>query len=78
MVSNKNVREATNHVALPLSNESVKKKRNNLLKSMVGASVIATGLVMMPQAGFAQVAQQPSAVGRRAERSRSRALRKRN
>ncbi len=65
MVSNKNVREATNHVALPLSNESVKKKRNNLLKSMVGASVIATGLVMMPQAGFAQVAQQPSAVVQR-------------
>lgn len=65
MVSNKNVREATNHVALPLSNESVKKKRNNLLKSVVGASVIATGLVMMPQAGFAQVAQQPPAVVQR-------------
>ncbi|MCU6786833.1 G5 domain-containing protein [Aedoeadaptatus acetigenes] len=65
MVSNKNVREATNHVALPLSNENAKKKRNNLLKSMVGASVIATGLVMMPQAGFAQVAQQPSAVVQR-------------
>ena len=65
MVSNKNVREATNHVALPLSNESVKKKRNNLLKSVVGASVIATGLVMMPQATFAQGAQQPPAVVQR-------------
>ena len=62
MVSNKNVREATNHVALPLSNESVKKKRNHLLKSMVGASVIATGLVMMPQATFAQGAEQPPAI----------------
>ena len=62
MASNKNVREATNHVALPLSNESVKKKRNHLLKSMVGASVIATGLVMMPQATFAQVAEQPAAI----------------
>ena len=62
MVSNKNVREATNHVALPLSNENAKKKRNNLLKSMVGASVIATGLVMMPQATFAQVAEQPVAI----------------
>ncbi|MBS6525239.1 MAG: G5 domain-containing protein [Peptoniphilaceae bacterium] len=62
MASNKNVREATNHVALPLSNESVKKKRNHLLKSMVGASVIATGLVMMPQATFAQGAEQPPAI----------------
>lgn len=65
MVSNKNVREATNHVALPLSNENAKKKRNNLLKSMVGASVIATGLVMMPQATFAQGAEQPPAVVQR-------------
>ena len=65
MASNKEFQETQAHVALPLSNESAKKKRNNLLKSMVGASVIATGLVMMPQAGFAQVAQQPPAIVQR-------------
>ena len=62
MGSNKTNREVPDRVALPLSNESVKKKRNHLLKSMVGASVIATGLVMMPQATFAQVAEQPVAI----------------
>ena len=62
MVSNKEIRETKNHLALPLSNESAKNKRNNLLKSVVGASVIATGLFMMPQATFAQVAEQPPAI----------------
>ena len=65
MVRNKETREINRQVALPLSNESAKKKRNNLLKSMVGASVIATGLVMMPQATFAQVAEQPPAIVQR-------------
>ena len=62
MVGDKEIRDAKQFVALPLSNESIKKKRNNLLKSMVGASVIATGLVMMPQTTFAQVAEQPPAI----------------
>ena len=62
MVGDKEIRDAKQFVALPLSNESIKKKRNNLLKSVVGASVIATGLVMMPQATFAQVAKQPPAI----------------
>lgn len=62
MVGDKEIRDAKQFVALPLSNESIKKKRNNLLKSVVGASVIATGLVMMPQTTFAQVAEQPPAI----------------
>ena len=62
MVSNKEIRDVENFSAIPLSNESVKKKRNNLLKSVVGASVLATGLTMMPQASFAQVAEQPPAI----------------
>ena len=62
MVGDKEIRDAKQFVALPLSNESIKKKRNNLLKSVVGASVIATGLVMMPQATFAQGAEQPPAI----------------
>lgn len=62
MVSNKEIRDAKNYSAIPLSNESVKKKRNNLLKSVVGASVLATGLTMMPQTSFAQVAEQPPAI----------------
>ena len=62
MVSDKEIRDAKQFVALPLSNESVKKKRNNLLKSVVGASVIATGFVMMPQTTFAQGAEQPPAI----------------
>ena len=65
MGSNKTNREVPDRVALPLSNESVKKKRNHLLKSVVGASVIATGLVMMPQATFAQGTEQPPAVVQR-------------
>ncbi|WP_108832076.1 G5 domain-containing protein [Aedoeadaptatus coli] len=65
MVNNKTNREVPDRVALPLSNESVKKKRNHLLKSMVGASVIATGLVMMPQATFAQGTEQPPAIVQR-------------
>ena len=65
MASNKEFQETQAHVALPLSNESAKKKRNNLLKSMVGASVIATGLVMMPQASFAQVVERPPAIVQR-------------
>ena len=62
MVSNKEIRDAKNFSAIPLSNENIKKKRNNLLKSVIGASVIATGLTMMPQASFAQVAEQPPAI----------------
>ena len=62
MASNKEIRDVENFSAIPLSNESVKKKRNNLLKSVVGASVLATGLTMMPQASFAQVAEQPPAI----------------
>lgn len=62
MASNKEIRDVENFSAIPLSNESVKKKRNNLLKSVVGASVLATGLTMMPQASFAQGAEQPPAI----------------
>lgn len=65
VVSDKEIRDAKNYSAIPLSNESVKKKRNNLLKSVIGASVIATGLTMMPQASFAQVAEQPPAIVQR-------------
>ena len=62
MASNKEIRDVENFSAIPLSNESIKKKRNNLLKSVIGASVIATGLTMMPQASFAQMAEQPPAI----------------
>ena len=62
MASNKEIRDVEKFSAIPLSNESIKKKRNNLLKSVIGASVIATGLTMMPQASFAQVAEQPPAI----------------
>ncbi|WP_068455654.1 G5 domain-containing protein [Aedoeadaptatus pacaensis] len=62
MTSNKEIRDVENFSAIPLSNESIKKRRNNLLKSVIGASVIATGLTMMPQASFAQVAEQPPAI----------------
>ena len=65
VVSDKEIRDVEKFSAVPLSNESVKKKRNNLLKSVIGASVIATGLVMMPQATFAQGAEQPPAVVQR-------------
>lgn len=53
---------AKENVALPLSNENALKKRNNLLKSVVGVSVLATGLMMAPQNAFAQVAEQPAAI----------------
>ena len=65
VVSDKEIRDVEKFSAVPLSNESVKKKRNNLLKSVIGASVIATGLVMMPQATFAQGAEQSPAVVQR-------------
>ena len=56
-------RAAKENVALPLSNENALKKRNNLLKSVVGVSVLATGLIMAPQNAFAQeVAEQPAAI----------------
>lgn len=55
-------RAAEENVALPLSNENALKKRNNLLKSVVGVSVLATGLMMAPQNAFAQVAEQPAAI----------------
>ena len=55
-------RAAKENVALPLSNENALKKRNNLLKSVVGVSVLATGLIMAPQNAFAQEAEQPVAI----------------
>ena len=53
---------AKENVALPLSNENALKKRNNLLKSVVGVSVLATGLIMAPQNAFAQEVGQPAAI----------------
>ena len=55
-------RAAKENVALPLSNENALKKRNNLLKSVVGVSVLATGLMMAPQNAFAQEVGQPAAI----------------
>ncbi|CAC9928622.1 G5 domain protein [Aedoeadaptatus coxii] len=55
-------RAAKENVALPLSNENVQKKRNNLLKSVVGVSVLATGLMMAPQNAYAQEIEQPAAI----------------
>ena len=55
-------RAAKENVALPLSNENALKKRNNLLKSVVGVSVLATGLIMAPQNAFAQEVGQPAAI----------------
>ena len=53
---------ANENVALPISNETALKKRNNLLKSVVGVSVLATGLIMAPQNTFAQEVEQPAAI----------------
>ena len=53
---------AKENIALPISNETALKKRNNLLKSVVGVSVLATGLIMAPQNAFAQEGQQPAAI----------------
>lgn len=53
---------ANENVALPISNETALKKRNNSLKSVVGVSVLATGLIMAPQNAFAQEAEQPAAI----------------
>ena len=53
---------ANENVALPISNETALKKRNNLLKSVVGVSVLATGLIMAPQNAFAQEVEQPAAI----------------
>ena len=53
---------AKENIALPISNETALKKRNNLLKSVVGVSVLATGLIMAPQNAFAKEAVQPAAI----------------
>ncbi len=50
-------------IIVPMSNENVKKKKNYLLKSVLGASVLATGLLIaQPQFAYAADAEQPAAV----------------